>query len=280
MLIALASLKHAPGVTTTALGLASAWPGRMLLAECDPAGADIPAWLQLPAGPGVVDAALQLRRAKPQQASDFSALWGCATALGGDRLWLLRGVDDPGQSSAITGSWPAVAEQLAVLRDEDDGPVDVVADCGRLSDAHAPWPLMELADVVGLAVAPTVTGVLLAGRWLPALQQRLAGEGRCGPRLRLLVVGAGPYPAAEVAAALGLPLLGVLPDDRSAAAALAAGGGRGLARSRLWRALSRLAHDIVSENAASADGTGDGASTERTDMAISVDPIVAEAVVA
>ena len=137
------------------------------------------------------------------------------------------------------------------------------ADCGRLSDAHAPWPLMELADVVGLAVAPTVAGVLLAGRWLPALQQRLAGEGRCGPRLRLLVVGAGPYPAAEVAAALGLPLLavGVLPAHRSAAAALAAGGGRGLARSRLWRALSRLAHDIVSENAASADGTADGAST-------------------
>ena len=41
------------------------------------------------------------------------------TALDGDRLRLLRGADDPGQSSAIAASWPAQAEQLAQLRDED-----------------------------------------------------------------------------------------------------------------------------------------------------------------
>jgi hypothetical protein len=58
------------------------------------------------------------------------------------------------------------------------------------------------------------------------------------------VIGDGPYPATEVAEALDVPLLGVLPDDPSAAARIAAGGGRGLHRSRLWRALTQLVGDL------------------------------------
>ena len=46
--VALTSAKGSPGVTTTALGLATAWPSvhpnrRVLLAEVDPAGGDIAA---------------------------------------------------------------------------------------------------------------------------------------------------------------------------------------------------------------------------------------------
>lgn len=279
MLIALASVKHAPGVTTAALGLAAAWPGRVLLVECDPAGADIAAWLQLPAGPGLVDVALELRRANEQQASDPSALSRSATALDGDRLWLLRGVDDPRQAAAITGSWPALADQLRRLRHENDGPVDVIADCGRLSDAQVPWPVLETADVVVLILAPTVAGVRLVGRWLPSLQQRL-GEGRYGQRLRLLVVGAGPYPAADVADALGLPLLGMLPEDRPAAASLAAGGGRRVGRSRLWRALSQVAHDLSAQQAALAAKDADDADPSGVISMVAAETAVAEPVVA
>ena len=40
-LIAIASDKGAPGVTTAALALAAVWPRPVLLAECDPAGGDL-----------------------------------------------------------------------------------------------------------------------------------------------------------------------------------------------------------------------------------------------
>jgi len=40
-LIAIASDKGAPGVTTAALALAAVWPRAVLLAECDPAGGDL-----------------------------------------------------------------------------------------------------------------------------------------------------------------------------------------------------------------------------------------------
>src|SRR6201990_669347 len=49
-LIAIASDKGAPGVTTAALALAAVWPRPVLLAECDPAGGDLV--YRLPAGDG------------------------------------------------------------------------------------------------------------------------------------------------------------------------------------------------------------------------------------
>jgi hypothetical protein len=70
-----------------------------------------------------------------------------------------------------------------------------------------------------------------------------------------LVIGDGPYPAGEVAEALDVPLLGVLPDDASAAALIASGGGRGLHRSRLWRALTQLASDLTDQQIALATPT-------------------------
>jgi hypothetical protein len=50
-LIALASMKASPGVTMTALALASAWKTaeRRLLVEADPSGGDLGLWLGLPA---------------------------------------------------------------------------------------------------------------------------------------------------------------------------------------------------------------------------------------
>ena len=109
MLVGLASVKHAPGVTTTALGLASAWLNRMLVAECDPAGADLPSWLQLPAAGGLVDALLELRRSTTADSSNV--LWEQALSLDADgRLRLLSGVDDPAQASAIEADVAAACQ--------------------------------------------------------------------------------------------------------------------------------------------------------------------------
>jgi MinD-like ATPase involved in chromosome partitioning or flagellar assembly len=246
MLIALASVKHSPGVTTAALGLASAWPQRMLLAECDPAGADLASWLALSAPSGLLEAMLELRRGNAQSAQ---TLWQQAHALDADgRLRLLAGVDGPSQAAAIDAMWPLLAQRLKSL--DDDGPIDVLADSGRLNERYTPWPLLEASDIVAVVLQPTVAGVRLTSRWISTLRDRLGDDGLYGPRLQLIVTGSGPYPASEVAEALATPLLGVLPNDPAAAALLGAGGGRGLHRSRLWRALVGLADDLTRQQTA------------------------------
>jgi hypothetical protein len=62
-LIALASVKSSPGVTTTALALASMWktaPRRQLV-EADPGGGDLGLWLGLPADSGLAGLAAAAR---------------------------------------------------------------------------------------------------------------------------------------------------------------------------------------------------------------------------
>ena len=41
-LFALISAGGSPGVTTSALALTLGWPSRVILAECDPSGGDVP----------------------------------------------------------------------------------------------------------------------------------------------------------------------------------------------------------------------------------------------
>jgi hypothetical protein len=64
-LIVMASAKGSPGVTTTALALATVWPRQVLLAECDPVGGDIVAGFlraAVPPSGGLLDVALAARR--------------------------------------------------------------------------------------------------------------------------------------------------------------------------------------------------------------------------
>jgi MinD-like ATPase involved in chromosome partitioning or flagellar assembly len=77
-LIAVASVKASPGVTTAALALAAAWPApRRLVIEADPSGGDLGAWLGLAPAPGLASLAAAIRH-------DHSpgAAWRHAQALG------------------------------------------------------------------------------------------------------------------------------------------------------------------------------------------------------
>src|SRR5260221_13270976 len=61
-LIAQASVKGSPGVTTTCFALAAAWPAqRRLVIEADPAGGDLGPWLGLPPAPGLTRLAAAAR---------------------------------------------------------------------------------------------------------------------------------------------------------------------------------------------------------------------------
>jgi len=248
-LIALAAAKSA-GVTTSALALAGVWPGPVLLAECDPAGGDINAGLLrgAPAAGGLLDLALATRRGlTPAQ------FWDHTITLSEDgTVRLLPGLADPAQHPALTPAWPLLIRMLHALDSppptgsaESDAAAgwDVLADCGRLSPA-TPMGLLGAADLILLVLRPRLAHVAHTRSRLSALRSQIA-EHSDGPlpELKLLLVGTSPYPAAEVATALDLPVAGVLADDPPAAAVLAGLTGH---RSRCERSpLIRTAHRVA-----------------------------------
>ncbi len=250
-LIALTAAKSA-GVTTSALALAGVWPTSVLLAECDPAGGDITAGLLRGAHPagGLLDLALATRRGlSPEQ------FWDHTVALADDAsVRLLPGLADPAQLSALTPAWPLLIRMLRAL--DSAGPSttalsaagtgwDVLADCSRLAPG-TPIGLLGAADLVLLVLRPHLAHVAHTRSRLAALRSQIADHaGGPPPELKLLLVGTSPYPAAEVAAALALPVAGVLADDPPAAAVLAGLCGR---RSRFERSpLLRSAHRVAAD---------------------------------
>ena len=82
-----------------------------------------------------------------------------------------------------------------------------------------------------------------------------------GVALGLVCVGDRPFDPVEVAEQAGLPLLGVVPDDPAAAAAVTQRGlgDRRLRRTGLVRAVGRLAATLAAEAAATVPATSETA---------------------
>ena len=252
-LIALASLKGSPGVTTTCLALAAAWPApRRLLAEADPAGGDLGPWLGLPPAPGLAGLAAAARR---EAGPDLA--WRHARDLGGG----LRVVIAPAGAeqaaaclSALAGGPGGFWAGLA------GGPDPVIADCGRLDPASPALAVTAAADLTLLLVRPRVSE-------LSHLAMRAGALTRAGARLALLLApdaGRTPaeaaYPAAEIEATLGITVRAVIPADPRAAADLAAlaaafGGPRRTRRLPLARAAASLAADLAAGLTSAPPGT-------------------------
>ena len=106
-MIALVSAKGSPGVTVSALAFTLTWPGRCLLAECDPAGGDVLAGYlrgSLDARRGLAELAVaelrgRLRDEFERQLVDLEAPRR--------RRLLLPGVRDPAQAATVAPVWPA-----------------------------------------------------------------------------------------------------------------------------------------------------------------------------
>jgi MinD-like ATPase involved in chromosome partitioning or flagellar assembly len=148
-LIAVASDKGAPGVTTTALALASVWPEPILLAECDPAGGDLvfrfPAadGRQLDPRRGLLSLAVAGRRDYQQQ-----QVWQHTQKIHGG-LDVLLGVTNAEQGAGLSTLWGPLARMLAALPG-----TDVIADCGRLGPEGPFYELLAEADAVLLVTRP------------------------------------------------------------------------------------------------------------------------------
>jgi MinD-like ATPase involved in chromosome partitioning or flagellar assembly len=224
-LVALAAAKASPGVTTTTVALAAAWPAerQVLVVEADPAGGDLAAWFGLAVEPGLVSLAAARRAAASVQEH--------AQPLPGG-LPVLPGPPGAEQATAALGQLPA--ELLAGL-DGLDG-TDVLADLGRLDPGSAAAPVLRAARLLVLVTRPTLAE-------LQHLAHRVAALREASRALGVVLVGDGPYRPAEVARALAVEVLGTLPLDRHGADLLAgaAAGMPGLRRTRLLRAARTLA---------------------------------------
>lgn len=244
-LIALASVKASPGVTTTALALAAAWPAaRRLVVEADPSGGDLGAWLGLPPAPGLASLAAAIRRGHSP-----GAAWRHAQPAGSG-LSVVAAPAGGEQAAACLAALTAPMAGtgwLSSTSPEEEGVV--VADCGRLD----PWS-------PGLAVAAQAAVTLLLVRprlsELSHLAERVSGLARAGLRLGLLLApennhaaGEPSYPRAEIAATLGIAVRGRLPADPRAITALIRSRGEltAVRRLPLAKAVTGLATILASQ---------------------------------
>jgi hypothetical protein len=277
--LTLASAKGAPGVTTTALALSSWWHRPLIVLEADTAGGDLAARLGLSEEPGLVGLAAALRRRPQDQSPKHIAIDDYVQeASTGVRL-----IPGPAGSHQATS---AVRLLSGTPAPQLPPGTDLLVDVGRTSDLReaggdatpdlprSGWVTGDASDLFIWICRPQLAD-------LAHLAATLDQRGAAPAKQVVVLVGAGPYPAHEVAGSLGLPVLSHLPADSSGTAALWSGGGRIWARSAIGRASKSLAgligHDIsgefdeVPENGASEDGA------QRTDDTVAVESTRSEA---
>lgn len=222
MLIALASAKGAPGVTTTALALTLMWPRPVVLLDLDARGGDVMLTYgqgQDAQGRGLLGIQVASRR-EPWT----TALWANVIALGSSdtaaRRWVVPGLDRAQQAASM--DWAGLARGLVGLD------VDVIADCGSVRAVQAPSAVWAAADCAVMVLRPTLAGVHAALHSSEVVRSDLRATGLGVERFASVVIGPGrPYSSGDVEQALAgtAPVIGVVEWDPKAAATLMNGHG-------------------------------------------------------
>jgi hypothetical protein len=250
--VAMCSLKGAPGTTTLATLVASAWPAiePVAVIEADPAGGDLAARFQLSSTTGWPSLRSAARRSDgpPSISAHLQVLPGGLAVLVGARGDDRCAADSP-ESDAVCSN-----------PDGADGSHLTVVDLGRvaLSDrVTASW--MRRADLSLLVVRGDRSTAVQVRAHADALLASSAG------RLALVVVGDDRYGSGELAEFTGIAPLGEVPWDAAAArvASGESGAARRLEHSLLWDGSGRLARALYARLTAGVlDGspsTGDTA---------------------
>ena len=219
--VALASVRGAPGVTTTALLLASTFDDAPVV-EADLDGGVLAVRYGLGREPGLTT----LAAAGPEEGE-----WRAhAQEAGG--VPVLVGPDAPSASAAL---WRTAGDRIAHKLVASDGVA--VVDAGRLRTSI---PTVAGSDLLAILVHPVAEQLVALTHVLPRLPPSIDG------RVGVVLVGDGPYRRAEIERSIAVEVLGELPVDRDAAEAMRAGSGSRtrLSRSRLARSVSALGSQI------------------------------------
>jgi MinD-like ATPase involved in chromosome partitioning or flagellar assembly len=243
-LIALAADKGSPGVTTTAVALGAVWPGRAIVAECDPAGGDLAYRL-----PGAGGAPLDPNRgllslaATARHGVEPRQVWDHVQVLNGG-LEVLVGVSTAEQSSGLQGLWEGFGQAFRQVAE-----ADVLADCGRLGPDSPSLALLRHASLLLLVTRATVESVAHTRDRLATLAGRQGASGVIGPTMGVVLV-AGPNQSRDTVgqvaavlrgAQLPVEVVGAIAHDPKSAALLNGQWGGRLGRSLLVRSAREVA---------------------------------------
>lgn len=217
--ITLFSASGAPGVTTTALGMALSWQRSVILVDADATGA--PAVLagylqgQAPHDRGLVELAVANRMGNLN-----TAIATVAIDLPGSNVSFVPGVRSHQQAASLVNLWEPLTGTLRAM--ERQG-TDVIVDVGRIGMAHAAQPLVRSADLALLVVRSDLPAIAGARSWAKAIREELAAQG-AEENLGVVVTGPGrPYSAREIRGVLGIPVVAEIPWEPEQAAVLSVG---------------------------------------------------------
>ena len=206
--VALASIKGSPGVTTAATALAASWPTgrRVLLVEADPFGGDL-----APRYGSTITNGLASLFAAARRTLTPEGIWDHVDHLPGG-LPVLFGHSNVQGAVANEKAWPAIAEALGALD------ADVVVDAGRLLPHFAGGirDVLAHSDVLVVLCDPTLEGIVHLRAALPSLVAEMSTRA-----LLVVPTGSGGYSGTEIGRTLGVDVGPPMPDDRKAADALA-----------------------------------------------------------
>lgn len=233
MILAVCADKGSPGVTTTALAVAMAWPRPAVLLEADAAGGDLAFWGRRPDDPATAAAGGSLLHPEP---SLLTLAADARTGLPGGAFprytqptrWGIDVIPAPPAAQAFTplrSLWDGVTEQAATW------PQVVVTDLGRFHGASAAAPLARAASAVLLVTTCTVEGLYHARDRIHELVAALADPARRHSPVGVVVraprrqAGAVEDQVSAMLAAAGspVPVVGSIWDDPTTVACLRAG---------------------------------------------------------
>ena len=235
--IAFASAKSSPGVTTTVAALAASWPASrdLHIAELDPAGGDLVVRFELAPEPGLVTLAATGRRdlRVDTYLAHTQPLPSARGTDGPERRILVAPVAADQASAALAALRYGLPKVLASAE------ADVLVDCGRLDPSSPAYEFAVGADLLVVVTRPLVSEIHHLAARLSSVKARAVS---------LLVVGDRPYSVTDVAEVVGATPLGTIPADDRAAEALTLGHPhalRVLRRSRLLRDARSVAEALA-----------------------------------
>lgn len=182
-LVAFASAKGSPGVTTTALAMGALWPRPVIVAECDASGADVPLRMERADG-GVLDpdrGLLSLAAAGRKGLHPDLVQAHTQRLVGG--LDVLVGPRVPEQAAGMSNFWPLLGAALDGLAGRD-----VLADCGRIGATTPQTAVLRAARLVVLVCTIEPSSVVHLRERLTALSRSLDSASPVGTPIAVAVV--------------------------------------------------------------------------------------------
>lgn len=215
-IISFVSASGSPGVTTTALAVASAWPVDRLLIEADPSGGVLTTRFEA----AKLDSTLSEIAVGSKRSLTKEAVWRYARELPGEVPVCLAPPSGALVESALRSGGQMFPEALRRTG------IDVLIDAGRFNPDSAALPLIKGSDVILMVCESTAEHLNVAQHPLTWLLQNCVET----HTIAWLLVGETQYSAAQVNYAYKIPVFGIMADDRTGANAL-----RGIGTERSWR---------------------------------------------